>query len=57
MLTASEKSFSMKQVRLNHTMVLHIYKGMLDALNLNSMVNEFIEESKHWNNFESNIAS
>ena len=47
----------MKQVRLNHTMVLHIYKSMLDALDLNNLVNEFVEESKHWNNFESSIAS
>ena len=38
-------------------MVLHIYKSMLDALDLNNLVNEFVEESKHWNNFESNIAS
>lgn len=56
---ASEWSFSvlrtvksylrstMKQARLNHTMVLHIYKEMLDALDLNSVANEFVKASEH----------
>ena len=56
---ASERCFSvlrrvksylrstMKQARLNHTMVLHIYKDMLDALDLNSVADEFVEASEH----------
>ena len=37
----------MKQARLNHTMVLHIYTEMLDNLDLNSIVNEFVQGSEH----------
>ena len=35
----------MKQTRLNHTMVLHIYEDVLDALD--HTANEFVEEIKH----------
>ena len=56
---ASERSFStlrrlksylrstMKQARLNHTMVLHIYTEILDNLELNSIANEFVQGSDH----------
>ena len=55
---ASEKSFSTlrrvksylrstMQARLNHTMVLHIYKEMLDNLELDSIANEFVQGSEH----------
>ena len=56
---SSERSFStlrrvksylrstMNQTRLNHTMVLHIYKEMLDDLELNSVANEFVQKSEH----------
>jgi len=56
---ASERSFStlrrlkrylrstMNQARLNHTMVLHIYTEILDNLELNSVANEFVQESEH----------
>ena len=37
----------MNQARLNHTMVLHVYKEMLDDLELNSVANGFVKESEH----------
>ena len=56
---SSERSFStlrrvksylrstMNQTRLNHTVVLHVYKEMLDNLQQNSVTNEFVQESEH----------
>ena len=56
---ASERSFStlrrlksylrstMKQARLYHTMVLHLYTEILDNLELNSIANEFVQGSDH----------
>ena len=56
---ASERSFStlrrvksylrstMKQARLNHTILLHIYKEMLDNLELNGIANEFVQGNEH----------
>ena len=55
----SERSFSvmrriksylrstMGQARLNHVMVLNIYKEKLDELNLTSIANEFVSGSEH----------
>jgi len=33
--------------RLNYTMVLYIYKEMLDNLELDSIANEFVQGSEH----------
>ena len=35
----------MKQVRVNHTMMLYIHNNIM--LDLNSVANEFIQGSKH----------
>ena len=55
----SERSFSatrrlltylrstMKQNRLNHTMLLHIRKEKVDDLNMLEVANEFVEDSEH----------
>ena len=48
MLAAGGRLFSMKQARLNRTIVLLIHKDMLYALDLNGMANESVQESKHW---------
>ncbi len=57
--TVSERSFSvmrriksylrstMGQARLNHVMVLNIYKEQLDELNLIAIANEFVSGSEH----------
>ena len=48
----------MNQGRLNHTMVLHVYKEMLDDLEFNTvwLYNEFVLESEYqfgvFGNFE-----
>lgn len=41
----------MGQARLNHLMVLSIYKELLDGLDLIAAANEFARESEHrlWN--------
>ena len=56
---ASERSFSvlrrvksylrstMTQLRLNNLMILHIYKEMLDDMDLKSIANEFVQGSEH----------
>ena len=36
------------QGRLNHTLVLYVYKEMLNDLELNKVANEFVLECKHW---------
>ena len=58
----SERSFSamrrlytycrtnMSQNRLNHTMVLHVHKEKIDALNMISVANEFVQGSSHREN-------
>ena len=38
---------TMKQARLYHTMVLHIYKDMVDALDLNSVGDDFVQASEY----------
>ena len=59
----SERSFSvmrhiksylrstMRQQRLNHVMVLNIYKGQPDKLDLIAVANEFVGESEHRKRF------
>lgn len=59
---SSERSFSalrrvktylratMKQERLNYLMLLHIHKDKTDALNLKSLLNEFVDCSDHRSN-------
>ena len=50
MLAAGGRLLSMRQARLNHTIVSLIHKDMLDALDLNilnGMANESVQESKH----------
>ena len=37
----------MNQARLNHIMVLHIYKELVDGFDLNAVANEFTRESEH----------
>ena len=37
----------MKQARLYHTMVLRIYKDMVDALDLNSVGDDFVQASEY----------
>lgn len=56
---ASERSFStmkrlktylqstMGQSRLNHLMVLNVYKEVLDKLDLTTVANEFVQGSEH----------
>jgi len=63
----SERSFSMMrrlktylrstmgQSRLNHIMILHMYKEQLDNLDLVSVVNQFISGSKHRFDYLSNF--
>jgi len=38
---------SMGQARLNHLMVLSIYKEMLDRIDLRATANNFVEGSEH----------
>lgn len=38
---------TMQQSRLNHVMLLHIHKELLDQLNLVDIGNEFVRESEH----------
>ena len=38
---------TMNQGRLNHTTMLHVYKEMVNDLELNSVANEFVQKSKH----------
>ena len=38
---------TMNQSRLNHIMVLHIYKELVDGFDLNAIANEFTRESEH----------
>ena len=59
----SERSFSvmrrvknylwstMRQVRLNHVMVLNIYKEELDKLDFVAVANEFVSDSEHCKRF------
>jgi len=59
----SERSFSvmhqvksylrstMCQVRLNHVMVLNIYKEELDKLDFVAVANEFVSDSEHHKRF------
>ena len=37
----------MGQARLNHVMVLNIYKEQVDTLDLTATVNEFVGSSEH----------
>ena len=41
----------MWQERLNHVMVLNIYKEELDKLDLSVVANEFVHESEHHKRF------
>ena len=55
----SERSFSalrrvksylqntMSQQRLNNLMLLHVHKGITDAINLKAIASEFIGDSEH----------
>lgn len=38
---------TMGQTRLNHLMVLSVYKESLDGLDLNAVANEFVRDSEH----------
>ena len=38
---------TMNKGRLNHTMVLHVCKEMLDDLELNVVAKEFVQGSEH----------
>ena len=56
---SSERSFStmkrlktylrstMGQTRLNHLMILNIYKEILDCMDLTAVANEFVQGSEH----------
>ena len=37
----------MGQARLNHLMLLSIYKDLLDGLDVKVIANEFVQESEH----------
>ncbi len=41
----------MKQDRLNHLMILNIYKELANELDLPAVANEFISDSDHRKNF------
>ena len=41
------KTYPMGQSRLNHLMVLNIYKEMLDSMDITSIGSEFIQGSEH----------
>ena len=38
---------TMSQLRLNHMMILSIYKKLVDELDLNAVANEFVDSSDH----------
>jgi len=42
---------TLKQSRLNHTMVLNIYKEELDILDIVAVANEFVSKNEHHNQF------
>jgi len=41
----------MKQGRLNHTMVLNIYKEELDIFDMVAVANKFVSKNEHSNQF------
>ena len=47
----------MDQARLNHVMVLNIYKKQLDKLDLTAIANEFVSGSEHRLKFFGKFAS
>lgn len=38
----------MSQSRLNHLMVLYVYKDLTDNLDFISIANDFVSKSEHW---------
>ena len=37
----------MRQNRLNHLMMLHVHKHLIDLLHMKSVANEFVADNEH----------